>query len=618
MKRFLLCLFVLFAVKVFAADDHGVYPSHWWVNMKNAKLQLMVYRPDVGEYNKAIITHAGVTVERVTKAESKNYLFIDLRIASTSKSGTFNIKLTGGGSPVDISYQLKPRRPGNGTAFAKGVNSTDFVYLLMPDRFSNGDPSNDRIVGMRDQSLNRDSIFLRHGGDIQGIINHLDYLQDLGVTTVWPTPVLENDMPNRTEHGYAMTNHYRVDPRLGGNEAYKRLSDALHARGMKLIQDAVYNHCGRFNFFIQDLPMKDWVHQWPSYTNTTYKDQPLFDNYASVADQKKMLDGWFTPMMPDLNQNNPFVANFLIQHAIWCVEEFGVDGWRIDTYIYNDLEFMNRCNQALMNEYPKIGLFGETWVHGTTNQAFFAENTLNTKFKSNLPGVTDFQLNLYGINPALTQSFGWTDGVNKLYQTLSNDVLYKDPSKNVIFLDNHDMTRFLSQMNEDVDKLKMGIAWLLTYRGIPQFYYGTEVLMKGISNPDGWVRLDFPGGWNGDPQNKFTAQGRSQKENEVFDYTRRFANFRKNSSAIKTGKTMQFLPENGVYVYFRYDNNQTVMCVMNQNNDPATINLSRFSERIKNFTKAHDVATGVTFNLEPTLTLGGKYVLVMELKPPSP
>jgi glycosidase len=614
MKRLLPGFFLLFVVQVLASDDHGVYPTHWWVGMKNPKLQLMVYRPNVGNYNKAMITQEGITVEKLTKVENRNYLFIDLRISSTAKPGTFNIKLTGGGDPIDISYQLKTRRAGNGTAFAKGVNSSDFIYMLMPDRFSNGDLANDRIPGLRDQSLNRDSIFLRHGGDISGIINHLDYLQELGVTTLWPTPVFENDMPNRTEHGYAITNHYRVDPRLGGDANYKRLSDSLHARGMKLIQDAVYNHCGFYNFFIQDMPMKDWVHQWPSYTNTTYKDQPLFDKYASAYDQKKMLDGWFTRMMPDLNQSNPFVANFLIQNAIWCVEEFGVDGWRIDTYIYNDLEFMNHCNQALVNEYPKMTMFGETWVHGTTNQAFFAENTMNTKFKSNLQGVTDFQLNLYGINPALTQNFGWTEGVNKLYQTLSNDILYKDPMRNVIFLDNHDMSRFLSQMNEDVDKLKMGIAWLLTYRGIPQMYYGTEVLMKGISNPDGWVRLDFPGGWNGDPQNKFTSQGRNEKENEVFDYTRRFANFRKASTAIKTGNTMQYLPENGVYVYFRYDNKQTVMCVMNQNTNPATIDMSRFSERIKDFTKAFDVATGVTFNLEPKLTLGGKYVLVMELR----
>jgi len=614
MKRFVFGICLIISVSAMADDAIGLYPTHWWVNMKNPRLQLMVHATDVGNQTSASISYAGVSVIKVNRVENKNYLFIDINIASTAKPGTFKIKLSGGVAPQEISYELKPRRKGKGTSYAQGVNSSDFIYLLMPDRFSNGDETNDKVPGMRDQSLNRDSIFLRHGGDIAGIINHLGYLQDLGVTTVWPTPVLENDMPNRTEHGYAITNHYRVDPRLGGDEMYKRLSDSLHARGMKLIQDAVYNHCGLFNFFIQDMPMKDWVHQWPSYTNTTYKDQPLFDKYASAYDQKRMLDGWFTPMMPDLNQTNPYVANFLIQNAIWSVEEFGVDGWRIDTYIYNDLDFMNRCNKALTDEFPKMSMFGETWVHGTANQAFFAENTMNTKFKSNLQGVTDFQLNLYGINPALTQNFGWTDGVNKLYQTLSNDFLYKDPTRNVIFLDNHDMTRFFSQMGEDVDRLKMGIAWLLTYRGIPEMYYGTEVLMKGISNPDGWVRLDFPGGWNGDALNRFMKEGRSDRENAVFDYTRRFANFRKNSSAIKTGNTMQYLPENGVYVYFRYDNNQTVMCVMNQNNNAATIDLSRYSERIKDYKKAFDVATGVTFNLEPTLTLGGKYVLVMELK----
>ena len=616
MNRFLL-LILICCIKfsfAFADSPYQVYPTHWWVGMKNPKLQLMVHSDHAVDYTHALVSYPGVVVERIASVENKNYFFIDLSIAATAKAGVFKIKLTGNSSPLELSYELLPRRKGNGSLFAKGVYSSDFIYLLMPDRFSNGDNSNDKVPGMRDQSLNRDSIFLRHGGDLQGVINHLDYLQDLGVTTVWLTPVLENDMPHRTEHGYAITNHYKVDPRLGGEGAYKKLSDSLHGRGMKLIQDAVYNHCGLYNFFIEDLPMKDWLHQWPSYTNTTYKDQALFDKYAAKTDQKRMLDGWFTPQMPDLNQNNPYVSNFLIQNAIWCVEEFGVDGWRIDTYIYNDLDFMNRCNQALVNEYPKITMFGETWVHGVINQAFFAQNNFNIPSKSNLQGVTDFQMNLYGINPALTQPFGWTEGVNKLYQTLSNDFVYKDPMRNVIFLDNHDMTRFLSQVNEDVDKLKMGIAWLLTCRGIPEMYYGTEVLMKGISNPDGWVRLDFPGGWNGDTQNKFSAQGRSQKENEVFDYTRRFANFRKNSSAIKTGKLMQYVPENGVYVYFRYDNNQTVMCVMNQNNNSATINLSRFSEGIKDFTKASDVATGSVFNLEPTLTLGGKYLLVMELK----
>ena len=327
-----------------------------------------------------------------------------------------------------------------------------------------------------------------------------------------------------------------------------------------------------------------------------------------------MSDGWFVRQMPDVNQQNPYFANFLIQHAIWSTEEFGLDGWRIDTYAYNDLEFMNRCNQALLDEYPNIHLFGETWVHGIVNQAYFTENKLDVPFKSNLPGVTDFQTHLYGILPVLKESFGWTEGANKLYTTLASDIVYQDPMKHVIFLDNHDKTRFFTEINEDLAKYKMGIAWLLTARGIPQLYYGNEILMKGASNPDGWVRLDFPGGWAGDKQNKFLESGRTAQENEAFNYVKTFANFRKNSSAIKTGKFMQYVPVDGVYVYFRYDENQTVMCIMNTNKNAATIDLSRFSERMNGFTKAKDVATGNSFNLEPTLSLGGNYLLVLDLK----
>ena len=327
-----------------------------------------------------------------------------------------------------------------------------------------------------------------------------------------------------------------------------------------------------------------------------------------------MSDGWFVRQMPDVNQNNPYFANFLIQHAIWSTEEFGLDGWRIDTYAYNDLEFMNRCNKALLDEFPNIHLFGETWVHGMVNQAYFTENKLDVPFKSNLPGVTDFQTHLYGILPALKESFGWTEGVNKLYTTLASDIIYEDPTKHVTFLDNHDKTRFFTEINEDFAKYKMGIAWLLTSRGIPQLYYGNEILMKGATNPDGWVRLDFPGGWEGDAQNKFLESGRTAQENEAFNYVKTFANFRKNSSAIKTGKFMQYVPVDGVYVYFRYDDDQTVMCIMNTDKNSATLNLSRFSERMNGFTKAYDVATGNSFNLEPTLSLGGNYLLVLDLK----
>ncbi|MCU7551555.1 glycoside hydrolase family 13 protein [Chitinophagaceae bacterium LB-8] len=593
--RKLILLFFSYLVFVWAnANEYkvdGIYPSNWWVGMKNPKVQLMVHGSNISE-NTFTINYPGVKLVKVNKVENPNYVFLDLTIAPLAKPGQLKIHINGFNGDGDISFELKQRRKGKGTLYAQGVTSNDFIYLLMPDRFSNGDYSNDKVPGMKDQSLNRDSLYHRHGGDLKGVINHLDYLQDLGVTTLWMTPVLENDMPNRTEHGYAITNHYKVDPRLGGNDVYKRLSDELHKRGMKLIQDAVYNHTGLQHFFVQDLPMKDWLNQWPKYTNTTYKDQPLMDSYASIKDREVMSNGWFTPQMPDLNQNNPYVANFLIQHAIWSVEEFGVDGWRIDTYIYNDLPFMNRCNKALMDEYPKITLFGETWVHGMLDQAFFTQNNMgNIPFKSNLPGVTDFQTNLYGINPALTQNFGWTEGVNKLYQTLANDFIYVDPMKNVTFLDNHDMTRFLSQVGEDIDKLKMGIGWLFTTRGIPQLYYGTEILMKGVSNPDGWVRLDFQGGWKEDAQNKFTKEGRTEQENEVFNWTKTLANFRKRSSALKTGKLMQYVPEDWVYTYFRYDNNQTVMVIMNTATEEKTIDVSRFSEQTNGFRKAVNVVT---------------------------
>lgn len=590
----------------------GVYPTNWWVHMKNPKLQLMVYGVDAGTYAYTI-NNPSVQLIKVNKVENKDYVFLDLVVTPSAQPGLIKINWKKNNTSGSFQYELKARRKGNGTNYAQGVRSDDFIYLIMPDRFANGDYTNDKIAHYKDQSLNRDSMYLRHGGDLQGVIDHLDYLKDLGVTTVWMTPVLENDMPNRTEHGYAITNHYKVDERLGGNMAYKRLSDSLHKKGMKLIQDAVYNHCGLYNFFVQDQPMKDWLHQWPTYTQTNYKDQPLFDPHGSATDKKIMSDGWFTHQMPDLNQNNPFVANFLIQNAIWSVEEFGVDGWRIDTYIYNDLAFMNRCNKALTDEYPKMTMFGETWVHGTANQAYFAQNNINAPFKSNLIGVTDFQANLYGINPALTQNFGWTEGVNKLYQTLSNDFLYKNAMNNVIFLDNHDMTRFYSQVNEDIDKLKMGIGWLLTSRGVPEMYYGTEILLKGISNPDGLVRGDFTGGWKEDKEDKFTQQERSEKENDVFNWTRTIANFRKNSSAIKTGRLMQYVPEDWVYTYFRYDDKQTVMIVMNTSTDEKIIDPQRFVESTKGFSKAKNVITSTVNDLSIKWKLPGKTIWVMEL-----
>jgi len=597
-------------------EEPKVYPTNWWVGMKYSTPELMIHGKDIGHPATVTVTYPGVQLKDWHGVENANYLFLHLKIASTAKPGTLMIHIQpkGGGQAIRIAYQLKARRGGNGTAYARGVTSADFIYFLMPDRWSNGDPSNDRIPGLLDQSLNRDSIYLRHGGDFRGIINHLDYLQSLGVTTLWMTPVVLNDMPNRTEHGYAFTDHYTVDPRLGGAAAYKELADSLHRRGMKLIQDAVYNHVGLYHFFIQDLPEKNWLNQWPKYTQTDYRDEPLFDPHASDIDKRITSDGWFTRGMPDLNQDNPDLAEFLIEHAIWCVEAFGVDGWRIDTYIYCSLTFMNRCNRALLDEYPRMTMFGETWVHGVADQAYFVRNRLDVPFKSNLPGAVDFQSLFDGIQPAIRDTSTHGGGVNQLYHTLSNDFLYEDPTQNVIFLDNHDMTRFYSAIGEDVAGQKMGIEWLLTERGIPQLYYGTEILMKGVDHPDGWVRLDFPGGWPGDHKSAFTREGLSPDELAVQQLVRTLGNFRRGSSALRTGKMIQYMPNKSLYVYFRYDAQQTILCAMNTGMQPAELDFSRYSQRTSGFTRGVDAMTGQTYPLGTTTIIPGRTMWVLELK----
>ena len=569
------------------------YPTHWFVQMKNPALQLMLHAKDIANA-KITFSYPGVKLLKATPGDSKNYLFLDLQISAAAKPGFIKMNVLQAGKKTLFSYALKQHRTGNGTSYAQGVTSKDFMYLIMPDRFSNGDETNDRITGMKDQTLNRDTVFNRHGGDLIGIQHKLDYLQSLGVTALWLNPVIENDMPNRTEHGYAFTDHYKVDPRIGGDKAYHDLVDAAHTKKLKVIQDAVYNHVGLHHFTVQDQPFKDWLHQWPKFTQTSYKDQVLFDPYASKQEQKVMADGWFTREMPDLNQGNPFVASFLIQHAIWTVEEFGIDGWRIDTYAYNDLNFMNRCNEALETEFPKLTMFGETWVHGVINQSYFAENNYNIPFKSNLQAVTDFQT-LWGITDAMTKDFGWNDGVNKLYTTLAQDFVYKDPMRNVIFLDNHDIARFYSVIGENMDKYKSSINWLLTCRGIPQFYYGAEIALTGFTSPsDGYVRQDFPGGWAGDSINKFTPEGRTVKENDLWNHIAKLANFRKNASAITSGKMMQFQPKDAVYVFFRYDAQQTVMTVMNTATEVRKISMDQYVERTNGFAKMRDIQTGVT------------------------
>jgi glycosidase len=613
-KTNLICLFLLITSSAFAQIPalERIEPANWWVGMKNNKLQLIVHGNQIATRN-VTINYPGVSLLKVNKVENPNYLFLDLEISAATQPGTFPIRFEKKGAKAIVSnYELKARNVKQ--VKAQGVNTKDLVYLIMPDRFANGDKTNDIVQGMTETTLNRDSMYHRHGGDIQGIINNLDYLQDLGVTALWINPLLTNDQPKTSYHGYANTENYRIDPRYGTNELYKKLIDEMHKRGMKMVKDLVHNHVGSRHWTVLDLPSKDWLNQWPSFTRTTYREQTHFDPYASAADKKQMVKGWFDFHMPDPNQQNPYVRNYITQSHIWWVEYAGVDAFRLDTYAYNDLDYMTEWAKAIKTEYPNLNSFGETWVHGVPSQSYFTEgNVVNQGFDSGLDGVTDFQA-LWGINEALNGKFGWTDGVVRLYNTLAYDYQYKDATKNVVFLDNHDLNRFYSVVNEDFSKYKSGIAWLLTTRGIPQFYYGNEILMAGTTTPDGKVRLDFKGGWPEDKVNKFTAAGRTEKENEAFNYVRKLATYRKNNEVLQTGKMMQFVPQDGVYAYFRYNADKTVMMLMNGEEKEVSLSTARFAERTTGFTQAINVATDEVLADISQIKIPAKTTLVLELK----
>lgn len=600
-KTTLFLLFILRGgvyVHAQSIDIQKVHPLNWYVGVLNPSLQILIYGKNISASKVSLKPYAGVTLRATHIVENPNYLFLDLTIEKTTQAGALQFVFSpehSGGETVVKNYELKNR-----SAKPKGLSPSDLVYLIMPDRFANGDPSNDRFTDLKDTVCNRQAHSMRHGGDLKGIVDHLDYVKDLGVTALWLTPVLENNQPingsdGRTYssyHGYAFTDHYQVDPRFGGNEAYLQFTKAAHDKGLKVVQDAVYNHSGSEHWFFKDLPMRDWVNQWGTYTGSSHRNQTILDPYAAASDKKLMSDGWFVPSMPDLNQRNPYLATYLIQHAIWSTEYFGVDAWRIDTYMYCDLEFMNRCNQALMDEFPNIFMFGESWVGSVVNQAYFVRNHLDLPFKSNQLGGCDFQIQ-GAIKDALTTKATWMEGgVNKLYQTLAQDFVYQDATRNVIFLENHDTDRFLSVINNDVNKFKMGLVWLLTLRGIPQMYYGTEIGMnKSRQRSDGDVREDFIGGWSEDKVNKFAASGRVGVENEYFDFVKKLANYRRQSAALTTGKMMQFAPRDGIYVYFRYTDTEKVMIITNTNDKEKIIKTDFCTDILRGSKSGRNVLT---------------------------
>lgn len=615
--RFLLSLCLLLSLGAAAqkAPKNSITridPAFWWTGMKNPNLELLVYHPGIGNA-KASISYPGVRLAMQESAKNRDYLYLSLVIDANAKPGTFPIRFSLGKQNLEYPYELKARQKPE-TAAQRGVRPSDFIYLIMPDRFSNGDPSNDIVKGTQEPSINRDSMYWRHGGDIQGVINKLDYLQDLGVTTVWLNPVQENDQPKTSYHGYAITDHYRIDPRLGDNALYLKFSEAAHARGMKVVMDIVPNHIGNRHWLFRNLPDSNWVHWWPTFTRTNYRAPILLDPYASEKEKTLYTDGWFDTHMPDLNQRDPHCARYLTQSYIWWAEYAGVDDFRIDTYAYPDQEYMAEMGKQILDEYPGMNLFGEIWEHSVPIQSFFADQSkTRNPYRTHLPSTLDFQI-YKAINEALTRPFGWTEGVSKIYYTLAEDVLYAKPMRNVTFLDNHDLSRFASVVGEDIRKYKMGVAFLLTVRGIPSLYYGTEIMMTGFSNPDGWVRMDFQGGWASDAKNKFQESGRSAKEQEAFQFTRALAQWRKTNTAVQNGKLMQFIPEKSLYVYARYDAASTVLVVMNANDKAEKLpDASRYDEILQGKRKALDKVSGQTIDLNG-LELQAWQTLVLEFK----
>lgn len=609
--QLLIVIAVLFALPGAAQTIDRVEPPNWWAGMKSADLQLMVHGDSIANLDVAF-DYPGVELVAVTKVENPNYLFVDLKLAKDVAPGSFSLEFKAGNEVIaSYPYELRKREPN--AANREGFNTTDVICLITPDRFVNGDPSNDEIAGMK-EGLNRANKWGRHGGDIRGIINSLDYLQKLGYTAVWLNPVLENDMPEQSYHGYSTTDFYRVDARYGSNQEYVELNRELDKRGMKLIMDMIFNHCGSEHWWMHDMPMKDWINNYSDIKITTHRRTVNQDPHASEADIRAMADGWFVPVMPDLNQRNPFLAKYLIQNSIWWVEFAGLEGIRQDTWPYPDKNMMADWTQELLEEYPNFNVVGEEWSLNPAIVSYWQKDKLNSDgYKNYAPSMMDFPLQS-AVAEGLKNDESWNKGLIQIYEALANDFLYPAPENLTIFPDNHDMSRFFVQVGEDVDLLKMGLAFFLTTRGIPQIYYGTEILMRHDGNEHGDIRADFPGGWEGDAVNAFTGKGLSAEAKDMQNYVATLQNWRKNAAAIHYGKLMHFAPEDGMYTYFRYTASEAVMVVLNKNNTEKQLKTKRFSEIISNYSSGKEVVSGVEIDDLSEISIPARTALIVELK----
>ncbi|MGJ9420240.1 glycoside hydrolase family 13 protein [Massilia sp. CMS3.1] len=583
-------------------------PPFWWTGMQHKGVQLMVHGAGIGRMQPKI-DYPGVRIVSSTRVHSANYLFIDLEIAPDAKPGSFDIVFDGPGGLLRQPYQLRARE--SGSAQRQGFGNADAIYQIMPDRFANGDPSNDSVPGMLEKA-DRKHPGGRHGGDIQGAIDRLDYIAGLGFTQLWPTPLIENDMPAYSYHGYAATNHYRIDPRYGQNEDFVRLSHEAKKRGIGLIQDVVLSHIGKHHWWMKDLPTPDWINFGNQFVPTTHHRVSVQDRYAAKADSHNFTAGWFVESMPDLNQTNPLVANYLIQNNIWWIEYAGLSGLRIDTYSYSDGAFLTEYTKRLMTEYPNLNLVGEEWSTLVPVVARWQRGKVNFDgYTSSLPSLMDFPL----VEAMRTAIVTPDKGFNEVYQTLSLDYLYPEPEKLVLFGGNHDMARMYSIAGEDVDRYRMNMVFLMTMPRIPQFYTGDEILMTSTvkGRDDASYRRDFPGGWLGDKVDAFEGTGLGARQRAAQDLVRKLATWRKGEPVIHTGSLMHFGPENNTWVYFRYNDSKRIMVAMNNNDKEMRLPVARFQEMLKGTASGVDILSGKTVDLTRELRLAPKATLLVEL-----
>lgn len=594
-----------------------VEPAFWWKGMKNPELQILVYGKDIA--NQEIELSDGVQIQAIQKVENPNYVFITV---NTQEINVPKFKINtkkGRKNTGSYTYELKQRNPDSATR--ESYSSKDVIYLIMPDRFANGDAKNDsrpELTEKADRTLPNG----RHGGDLRGIINNIDYIQNLGATAVWLTPVNEDNEKVYSYHGYAQTDLYKIDSRYGTNEDYRELSRELNKRNMKLVMDYVTNHWGISHWIIKDLPTKDWIHSFSDgdkgFKRSNYKISAQFDTNASEIDKKVALDGWFDTTMPDINQKNPLVLQYLIQNAIWWIEYAELGGFRVDTYPYNDKEAMAKWAKAITDEFPKFNIVGETWLNTAGHISAWQKNSKTgeaANYNSNLPSVMDFML--YGNMPkALKEKQGWDMGMMRIYDVLSSDFLYPDINNVLVFFENHDTERWNEIFNADPKAYKMGLTLLTTVRGTPQIYYGSEIGMRGDKNKggDADIRRDFPGGWKSDTQNAFHISGQTPEQKEFYQFTQKILNWRKGKDVIRTGKTKNYIPQDNVFVYFRYNDKESVMVILNSNEKDQVIDLKRFAESLNGFSKGKEIISERELSLQDTLTISAKTSMVIELK----